>query len=472
MKFLLFYTSRKIKRRPLHFLAMLLICAVILFCLTDLILLLEGTSIAYDMANTDMEESIPKSRFLSGSAILLLIAHALLLAVNAAVMTSNNMRHHAEEHRILWELGVHPHRMLASQLTESALAFAGGCLTGIPMSILFMSRFTLYIRSHLVQPAMYFRIPLLPSCCAVILLFFALMLGTAIPYLRKADVPHLSPSGRWNTAYPPMRMFCKLWHKRQCRHHLSDPTVIFAIQILPILFLIAAFSFSPIPEPDYDCTVTVREDSRQLISEQLAQQLCEIPGIASADMIQHSYREEKCYSAVRIKFEPDAREDGIHSVATCADTEYYCVTDLFHRAQQASEKNEIYRKLFFLIAGILFITALPLIFLVLSSSFQGMEEILGIFYTVGLSHREIHRFFLSETLRRLCFGGAAAFLVASLCFAIMEVEGGGSLPTAGLLAAALLYLTMQLLLGILTARGNYRHFLNTHLHHRLVNVRE
>ena len=54
----------------------------------------------------------------------------------------------------------------------------------------------------------------------------------------------------------------------------------------------------------------------------------------------------------------------------------------------------------------------------------------------------------------------------------MEVEGGGSLPTAELLAAALLYLTMQLLLGILTARGNYRHFLNTHLHHRLVNVRD
>jgi hypothetical protein len=120
---------------------------------------------------------------------------------------------------------------------------------------------------------MYFRIPLLPSCCAVILLFFALMLGTAIPYLRKADMPHLSPSGRWNTAYPPMRMFCKLWHKRQRCHLLSDPTVIFVIQILPILFVIAAFSFSPIPEPDYDCTVTAAVDGTLRLSDGRAYEL-------------------------------------------------------------------------------------------------------------------------------------------------------------------------------------------------------
>lgn len=136
MRFIVFYAIREIRKKPMRFWATVLLIGAVLFCMTDLIVLLEGTEAARTLTHAGDLSYQEKDLFHSTSFILLLAAHTLLLLMSIAILTDSKLRHDAEELAILHDLGVTRLRMMLVQTVENISAFLTAILIGIPATLL------------------------------------------------------------------------------------------------------------------------------------------------------------------------------------------------------------------------------------------------------------------------------------------------------------------------------------------------
>ena len=463
MSFTVFYAIREMRRKPMRFAATVLMIGAIFFCMTDLILLLESTSTARALAHAGDPTYTEPSRFHSASFLLLLSTHMLLMLAGIAILTDHKLRYDAEEHAVLRDLGVTKGRLMLLHTVENSTAFLIAFSLSLPFSVLMMSHFVLSLNSKLQGQALLFHIPYRALGISSALLFLAELLGSLLPFVLSRSAPIVSPRGKWDPTCAPLRMFHRLCHRRARGKRVSDIAILFVIQILPLIFLIAAFSFRPLPEPPYDCAVHVNQTLKQPIPQSIPEKIGQIEGIRELEVFEHS--QKGYYSGIRVKFEEELREAGIAAVSAITENTPYDFIDTYHRAQQASWKNTAHRQLLLLLAAVLFGAALLLLALILLSTLQRHGDSLEILYTLGLPKCEIDRFFRRETLSLLLCSGALAFAIAAVCFAAMETEGGGTLPLTDILAAALVHPILQCLLGALLSHTAQRQFTDRHLRH-------
>lgn len=468
MKFIIFYTVYEWKRKPLRVLSMFMMIGIVLFCITNLSILLASNTNAYDLTDTDT----PRNPFSSATFILLLASHFLLLLTGMLILSDNKRRHDSCENRVLKDLGVDTHKMILLQLFESTVAFLLACPIFVMLSVFFMRGFTEYINHRLKNEILSYRIPNAQVPFSLLFLLIAATIGTVLPYVRENRQPHISPNGTPDPRHSPAIMFWKMVHRR-CRSQVRSTLIVLSvIQILPLIFLLAAISFGTVSEPMYDCTVSVNEQTKQLIPQSILEQVKQIDGIQKSDTLPDAAQTTGNYTIIKIKFDDNSRENGIQAVRELPTLEQYEFRNHFHAALQATVKNQVYRSFFVLIAGILFFATLILSFIILLSNFQNHNSNMSVLHTLGMNPRDIRRFYLYESLYQLLSGSVPSILIASIFFVIMETEGGGNVPFQEICVVSIGYLCAQTVLALVAAKDSYKRFLKKQLQKSFATRRE
>lgn len=459
MKFILFYAFYECRRKPLRFLAVLMTAGITLFCMTTLTALLAGSAGAQALAGRQSE-----ARFASATYALILTAHLLFLLTGTALLTLSKLQQNACEYGILHDLGVGKDKMFLLQLCENTAAFLLAAAAAVPLACAFMRSFTDGINRKLQRTVLTQTVPTEEMFLSVALLFAALLLGTTIPCIRKAHPVSIKADGVFDEQRPVIKMFSTVIHRRCKAQRRAELAIMALIQLLPLIFLIAAASSGAPAEPTYDCYISVNEETNTPIPETILRDVKEIAGIQTLDVIPSSFWGAGFYSSIKIKFNSAGREAGLQAVQSIPAIGSYRFTNTFHSIQQAAMQNLAYRQLYLLIAGALMLAVLPLLAVIESASWEAHSGSMAVFYTLGLDNRAIRQYYRHESLYTALRSSLLAIFSAALLFSIMEIEGGGSLPLKEIGTAGLGYFGLQLLLAQITAHLAYRRFLRVRLH--------
>jgi len=457
MKFLVFYTIYEWKRKTWRALSVFFMIGMILFCITSLLILLASNTLAYEI--TDSGSSLDP--FSSKSFYLLIATHFILLLTGMLVLSDHKRTCDTYEDQVIKTLGVGTRKMVLLQLFETTISFLLSCPLFIALAVIFMRFFTQYLNHRLQNDSLSFRVPFSQILFSVLVLLIASMLGAVLPYIRGISKAHILPNGTPDATCSTAVMFWKIAHARWRSKYRSSVTVLAVIQILPLIFLIAAMSFGTIPEPKYDCTISAltEEKNKPFISQTIFEQITQLDGIQDIDVNPEDVRILGGYSVVRIKFENEFCETGIQALRELPTMEQYEVRDNFHTTQQTSTKNQIYRCFFLIISGVQSIAVWMLMWIILQSVFQTHDENMLIMHTLGMKNVDIYQFYRLESIYHMLSTGLPAILLAAIVFVVMESEGGGNKPIGLIFIVSVLYLCVQLLLSIAISRNSYKHFL-------------
>jgi len=472
MKFILFYIFYEYKRKPWRCIAIGIIIGTVLFCMGVLTVLLASRG-AVEPIDRGTPDDRPEARFFSANFLILLGVHALLLLTAAALLTGNKLRQDAHEYTILHDLGVGRSKLLLLQLSENTLTFLVAGIACIPLALLFMHSFTAHINHQVQHPALAYDVPAPELGIALLLLFTALLIGTAIPCFNPKHEIRFKPEGVLGNRFPAINMFRRIQRRRTRGHRCIELLVQTAVQILPLIFLLAAMSFHPLAEPAYDCSISIHTIAKQPITETVLQEIQAIDGIQVLETRADSFRGNGYYTNIKVKFDSIARESGLQTLKAMPILQQYDLIDLFHTAQTASLQNIAYRALFVQIAGILLPVSLALLFFLFLSAQESHDKNMAILYTLGANNRDIRKFYFAEVLGHGGGSSLLSIITAAVLYIIMEIEGGGtSLPSGAILSIGISYFSLMILLCIFTAQTIYRRFIRECLHKTFANRKE
>lgn len=459
MKFILFYTCHEYKRKPWQCLAAILLCGILVFCMTSLTILLASNAAAHDIANLENPDYQSEIHFFSANFLLLLGIHALLLLTGMGLLTNGKLHHHSREYGILHDLGVGKKQLLLLQININALALIISSTVSVPLALLFMHNFIERINLRVQQTVLVFQVPVTALFLSCLLLLLAVLIGTAIPCLKQKRVYDFKPEGVFDDRYPVAKMF-RVTMRRRCRKQRHADLLIYAtVQILPLIFLIAAMSFHTLPEAAYDCSISINQETKYPITEAVLLEIESLDGIQKVDTRTDTLRGTGFYTNIKVKFERDYRENGLQKMQRMPILQQYDLTDLFHTTQTASLINIAYRELFLQIAGIMLPVSLVLLFFLFISSGKSKNQNMNILYALGMNNKEIQNTYRIDALQQGAYSSLIAIFVAAGLYTVMEVEGGGSPPFLEILIIGTGYFLVSLILSNVTAEISYQRFL-------------
>lgn len=452
MKLLSFYLIYECKRKWPRLLIMVLVIAIVIFSLTDILILLESSSLAYTASNRN---DTRENHFFSASFLIMLFINITLLITSIITLTKNKCKHYKKEYEILTQLGTNPKKILLIQLIQNIFAFCIAASIALPTSFIFMFSFSKYINTRLDKSVLVYSIPFAGVSLSCIILLCSVILASIISFIKKSN-NHLNTNNKitFCDKYPALRMYSKIIRKRCNRDMHLNTIALILVQILPVVFLIAAFSFTSPSSLPHDCVVSINTEDRIPISKEVLQDVNNIPGISELNTLQDNYYNTGIV-AIKIKFDDTHREDGIEAVSKLAQYNNLDFSDSYHQNISTSLKNQAYKYLFIIVSGISFIVTLVTVLLILVANLENYINDLIVFESLGVSASSIKKFFIQEAIIQILKSSLFSLVIASTIFAIMEFEGGGGLYITETIGVSMAYLGVQLLVGIISGIRSY-----------------